>query len=161
MNLTHRMRFKSTFQGFFSSKISKLNRGIMSRKFLNVFLFLILSPGILLDCSSKTSEFNIYVSPDGDDNNPGTLPEPLQTFKAASGKIRSLLDDYSDITVYFRKGYYFFDETVIIGKNDFSEKVNITYAAYKDEKPPTESGMNLIVWLKMTAENKIAFSFNR
>lgn len=79
---------------------------------------------------------NIYVAPNGDDANPGTLENPLQTFEGARNQVRTLLDGSKDIVVYFRGGTYVFDKTVVLGPEDSgSTNQQIVYAAYPEETP--------------------------
>ncbi len=76
-----------------------------------------------------TSTQLIYVSPTGNDNNPGTLEKPLASFKAARDRARELLKNHDSIEVIFRDGYYYFDETVVLDHRDFSEKGTVSYKA--------------------------------
>lgn len=112
--------------------------------FVGVLLALLLPA-----CDVPSSSLEIFVSPEGSDANSGTLEEPLQTFAAAKKRVSSVLEDFSEITVYFRNGEYLFDQTEIIGPTDCAENVNITYSAYKDEKPVFTSGIKLDPWKKI------------
>jgi len=92
----------------------------------------------------------VYVSPSGDDTNPGTKDKPLKTFAAARDKVRTIKGD-GDITVYFRGGYYYFTEPVKLTIEDSgSEYRRITYRAYENEKPIFTSGMRVKGWKKIT-----------
>src|SRR5690348_12030510 len=56
----------------------------------------------------------IFVSPYGDDGNPGTALEPLRTFHAAQLAARELKKKRSgELSVYFRAGTYYLPETVV------------------------------------------------
>jgi hypothetical protein len=63
----------------------------------------------------------IFVSPNGDDTNPGTIAEPVQTLERGKN-----LANVGDL-VYVLPGTYFFDNTLANGTpyNGFPEKVNL------------------------------------
>jgi hypothetical protein len=89
----------------------------------------------------------IFVSPDGNDTNSGTLDQPLHTFTGARDKVRTLLGGSKDILVYFREGTYIFEETVVLGPED-SGSVNqqIVYMAYPGETPIFSSLIQVTDW---------------
>ncbi|MBT4521318.1 MAG: right-handed parallel beta-helix repeat-containing protein [Halieaceae bacterium] len=116
----------------------------------NLFAFLAtddvfyLEPAFMLEPAPITA---IYVSPDGDDANDGSLATPLKTFEGARNKVRILIDGTSDITVYFRAGTYVFDQTVTLGTQDSgSASQSITYAAYPGETPVFTSLVQVTGW---------------
>jgi parallel beta-helix repeat protein len=82
-----------------------------------IFLF-------LLSFAIQAAASVYYVSPDGDDSNPGTQSEPWKTI----GKAASTL--VAGDTVYIRTGTYY--ERVVL-ENSGSSNNYITYAAYPDE----------------------------
>src|ERR1700758_4921444 len=56
----------------------------------------------------------IFVSPNGNDGNPGTALEPLRTFQAAQLAARELKKHKAgEVSVYFRAGTYYLPETVV------------------------------------------------
>ncbi|MHC4758219.1 MAG: hypothetical protein ACYTE8_06155 [Planctomycetota bacterium] len=96
---------------------------------------------------------DIYVSPSGDDSNPGTKESPLKTFQAARDKVRTINEDV-DITVYFRDGYYTFKEPVKLTiKDSGSENRKIIYKAYENEKPVFTSGVQVKGWKKISSDD--------
>ena len=79
---------------------------------------------------------NIYVSPNGDDSNPGKIDSPLATLDGARKKAVKLRKSIGDepINVYFRGGDYTFNSTVEFSELDSgSENASVTYSAYKGE----------------------------
>ncbi len=62
----------------------------------------------------------LFVSPAGDDANPGTRDKPLRTFAAAQKAVRAAKATAADkpVTVYFRGGTYYLPETVILTAED-------------------------------------------
>ena len=92
----------------------------------------------------------LYVSPDGDDSNPGTLASPLATLKGARDAVRRLNADMSgDITVYLRGGVYRQTEPVLFEPQDSGTNGHrITYAAYEGETPVISGAQQVTGWRK-------------
>jgi hypothetical protein len=87
----------------------------------------------------------IYVAPDGDDNNPGTMGAPLQTLTGARNKVRLIKAEQGlpagGITVYFRGGIYPVTETVHFAAQDSgTEAAPVCYAASPGETPVFSGG---------------------
>lgn len=94
-----------------------------------------------------------YVSPMGDDDNPGSESQPLKTFQGAVDKVMTVLDGRGDIKVYFRGGTYIFNQTVVIGPDlDGTANQKITYAAYPGEKPVFSSLVKVNGWTRYKGE---------
>src|SRR5580765_4574004 len=74
----------------------------------------------------------IFVSPTGDDGNPGTALEPLRTFHAAQLAARELKKQRSgELSVYFRAGTYYLPETVVFTPEDSgAAEAPIVYISY-------------------------------
>lgn len=68
-----------------------------------------------------------YVSPDGDDNNPGTLESPWETIGMAARTITA------GDTVYVRGGTY--SERVVPENSGTSQEAMVVYMAYSGESP--------------------------
>lgn len=83
----------------------------------------------------------LYVSPEGLDSNPGTIDNPLKTFK---GAVEQLKIKGGTGTIIFRDGYYYFDETIILNKDVCKSK--ISFEAYPGEKPVFTSGKKITNW---------------
>ncbi len=73
---------------------------------------------------------DLVVSPDGDDSNPGTVDSPLKTFEKAKELIKNNTSDEA-ITVWFREGTYFIENTVEFTAED---RGNVLYRSYPDEE---------------------------
>lgn len=110
----------------------------------NVFKILF----ILLLIVNSTFSQTFYVSPNGNDNNPGTIEKPLETFK---GAIESVNNSGGSGTVYFRGGYYHFDKTVVLNRENCKGK--ITFKAYQTENPVFTSGKQVNNWQKMDSKD--------
>lgn len=98
-----------------------------------------------------------YVSPVGDDANPGTKARPLATLAGARDAVRRLLKEKPgrSIVVRFRGGTYRMAETVVFGLQDSAPKgCTITYAAAPGERPVFSSGVPITGWTKLTGLSK-------
>ena len=88
---------------------------------------------------------NFFVSPNGDDRNPGTIERPFHTFQAAQTAVRALRNHAPGaITVYFRSGTYYLDETVVLTPQDSGEQqAQVIYAPYPGEHVVLSGGLKL------------------
>jgi hypothetical protein len=83
------------------------------------FLMSMLSAGLLLILSTKGAAAELYVSPDGNDADPGTRDQPLQTLQGARDRVRNIDKNGSqDVLVLFKAGDYFIGNTVHFGGED-------------------------------------------
>ena len=102
----------------------------------------------------KNTEQNVfYVSPNGNDSWSGNLPAadgesgPFATLTRARDAVRSrkaagALD--APITVMFRGGTYFLDDTVVFGPEDSgTRECPVNYVAYPGETPVFSGGLVL------------------
>lgn len=88
-----------------------------------------------------------YVSPYGDDNNPGTISKPFATIEKAKDVAWMELDGSGDITMYFRSGTYFINRTVVFrAKDSGSENQIVTYRNFPGETPIFTSGVKIKGW---------------
>lgn len=91
--------------------------------------------------AERFSGAELFVSPNGSDNAPGTIDEPLKSFEAARNVVRRMKKD-NPITVYFREGTYNVDSNMSLDYIDSgTADAPITYAAYKNEKPEFVGGV--------------------
>lgn len=93
----------------------------------------------------------IYVAPNGDDQNTGTLESPFATLHRARDEVRHLaykgLD--GDLTVLIRGGAYFLDAPLVFGVPDSgTDKNSITFAAYPGEDVLVSGGRRITGWEK-------------
>ncbi len=78
-------------------------------------------------------EKQLFVSPIGDDQNPGTIDKPLATLTGARNKVR-FLNAKTCVVVYFRAGTYTFAESCTFNQEDAGTKSSpVIYRNYKDE----------------------------
>lgn len=95
-----------------------------------------------------------YVAPDGSDNNDGSIDQPWATLAHARDVLRTLELPDGGITVYFRDGEYFFEDSVLFTPEDSGEAGKpIVYASYPGENARFHSGRNLKGWKLLQAED--------
>lgn len=99
----------------------------------------------------------IYVSPKGNDANPGTFEQPLKTITAARNFVRTLNDNMQgDIVVYLRGGEYVQNESLNFTEKDSGTNGHmITYRPYKGEKVVISGGCHVKNWSLYDAEKNI------
>ncbi len=90
----------------------------------------------------------IYVSPDGDDSNPGTIDQPLKTVAKARDLVRTKNSAMTaDITVYLRAGTYQQTSTLTFANADSgSGGFYVKYMAYPGESPLITGGQPITGW---------------
>jgi hypothetical protein len=101
------------------------------------------TPIVSVPLNSSVSDF--YVSPNGEDNNPGTLEKPFATIQHAQDIVRLINQNMkSDINVYLRGGTYFLSESLSFTSEDSgSNGYNINYKAYQKEIPVINGGLEI------------------
>jgi hypothetical protein len=101
--------------------------------------------------------FTLYVAPDGDDANPGTLAAPLRTVARARDLVRTRNSGMTaDITVYLRGGTYAQTSTLTFGNADSgSGGYYVRYLAYPGERPLITGGQPIKGWKLSDATNNL------
>ena len=97
-------------------------------------------------------EDDIMVSPEGDDNNTGTPALPVKTL--AKAKELAKTKDGDTVTVWFREGTYFIDETVEFTSDD---RQNVLYRSYPEEKVEFTGAKAISDWSETTINGVKAF----
>lgn len=72
----------------------------------------------------------IFVSPEGDDNNSGTLEYPFKSISKAQYKAREL---DGDICIYLREGEYRIDNPIVFTPDDGNDSKSLTLSSYNNE----------------------------
>ena len=106
--------------------------------------------------AAAVGEF-IYVSPDGDDSNPGTLAQPLRTIAQARDLVRTKNSAMTgDITVYLRGGTYPQATTLTFDDADSGNGgFYVKYVAYPGEHPLITGGKPITGWTVSDVTNNI------
>lgn len=107
---------------------------------------------LLLFACSPSWALNIYVSPKGSDNNPGTAQKPLATIQAALQKARELRKVNSasleeGIHIILEDGTYSITEPILINSGDAVSPTIIEAA--KGAHPIISGGINVSGWKKV------------
>jgi len=94
------------------------------------------------------SQSTIYLSPDGSDNNDGSIEYPYKTFDKVFETIREFNAEIDgNITVYLRGGVYYLDKTIKIDKSlSGNNEYGIEFKAYGEEKPVLSGGQKVTSW---------------
>ncbi|MBF0431798.1 MAG: right-handed parallel beta-helix repeat-containing protein [Fibrobacteria bacterium] len=120
----------------------KKNMNKNARKIL--FLFILLSLN-----SFAAVQATYFVSPLGDDDNPGTQEKPFRSLHKARDIIRTLNKSMSgNIVVNLRGGLHQLDSTVTLSSDDggFNGN-NIIYQAFENENPVVSGGIKISDWV--------------
>lgn len=98
-----------------------------------------------------------YVSPSGNDGNPGTEEAPFLTLDKARDAVRAINSSMDgDIVVYLRGGTYTLDEAFELDQRDSGSNGNrIVYAAYPNETPVISGGRIIAGWSMHDSEKGI------
>ncbi len=91
-------------------------------------LYIFVSILTLLTSSPVKSQV-LYVSPLGNDKNPGTKAKPVASFAKAQQLVRAL-DSRSKVKVIFAKGTYYLPETISFSEKD--SKASVVYTSEKE-----------------------------
>jgi hypothetical protein len=88
---------------------------------------------------------SIFISPSGDDGNPGTSSEPIRTFHAAQLAARELKKQTSgELSVYFRAGTYYLPESVVFTPEDSgTEEGPVVFRSYPGEHVVLSGGSRI------------------
>lgn len=97
----------------------------------------------------------IYLSPSGNDGNPGTLEQPFRTLEKAQDHVRALILSglKEDVTVFLRGGTYTMDKTLVLGFPDTpGPEYALTIQSYQDEVPVLSSGKSIVNWQPLSGD---------
>lgn len=100
---------------------------------------------------SVSSANEIFVSPTGNDNNPGTKKQPFKTLFQAEKTARQLIiqGKENDITVWLADGTYYIDNPIVIQSfYDISDQYQLQFKAEKNANPVVSGGVQITNWRK-------------
>ncbi|MBI2928231.1 MAG: right-handed parallel beta-helix repeat-containing protein, partial [Verrucomicrobia bacterium] len=84
-----------------------------------------------------------FVSPPGDDANPGTEAEPFATLSRAQAAVRQA-KGAGPVTVFLRGGTYYLSETLVFTAEDSgTANAPVSWQAWQDEQPVISGGAKL------------------
>ncbi len=94
----------------------------------------------------------LYISPEGNDTNPGTFSEPLRTVKKAQQIVQSFTNGMTgDIKVFLRGGRYEITSPLKFNQSDGGQnQYRVVYTSYQDETPVLDAGKKAEGWERHT-----------
>lgn len=122
----------------------KQSAGKFVKRILHTLIFLVLIANI--SCNNDT--IMIFVSPGGDNNNPGTKRSPLANIEGATVALKLMKEkpenNDKEFVVYFREGEYFFNKThTLYSEHSGSPDAPILFSAYESENVIFSGGVKL------------------
>lgn len=122
---------------FFARKKPVYGAFTVTRLTFIVFLLVVLA--------TPSHALDFFVSPNGNDANPGTEQKPFATpARAQNAARRARQTPAEPITVHFRGGTYYLDEPLIFTADDSaSRNAPLAFATWQDEKPVFSGGLEL------------------
>lgn len=109
---------------------------------------IILSLALLPLYSLAAIQQSFYVSPEGSDNNQGTIESPFYTFEKARDAVRTVNSNMTgDIVVYLRGGLYPISETITLNNLDSGTNgYRVYYQAFDNETPVIHGATQVSNW---------------
>jgi hypothetical protein len=96
---------------------------------------------------AASARATLWVSPSGDDHNPGTEERPLRTIERARDVVRTLNRDMADDLTVFIGGEFHLGRPIVFGQEDSgSNGFNIIYTAAPGEHPVITGGVRITGW---------------
>lgn len=103
-------------------------------------------------CGASDSSLKLYVSPNGSDENPGSLGRPFASLQRARDEVRAVLKRgvQQDIQVNLYAGTYRLRETLVLGLEDAAPVGHtVTWQGYENEKAVLSSGVRVTGWRRL------------
>jgi hypothetical protein len=128
---------------------SALSTAARSFAALAVFAAAALLPSIAGQTpAAAATQATYYVATDGNDANAGTITAPFKTVERARDVVRTVNANMTgDIYVYVRGGTYQVTSTIEFTPSDSGTNgYRIVYAAYQNEKPVLDGGVQVTGW---------------
>jgi hypothetical protein len=118
------------------------------------------SVGAIIAISSAqlfSAEADLYVSPTGDDSNPGTQAQPIRTLAHARDLVRGMNHAMTGhITVWLAGGTYRLTEPLVLEAQDSGTGAhNIIYAAMEGQTPIINGGVRVTGWKLANADKNL------
>jgi hypothetical protein len=122
----------------------KLNQSfrVLKSSILSLLIF-----GLISTACAK----DIYVSPKGNNNNPGTKELPVETIQQAKSLAAEILDNGNEreVTVWLEDGIYTVSKPLVFEPLKSSGKnAKLNFKAGKDSKPIISGGIQILDWEK-------------
>ena len=128
-------------------RVTSPPRWLSRGKWANGYLCIAMNRFCLLILAALTTQIvhggEFYVSPSGDDGNPGTLAKPFVTLSRAQQAVRKLAGR-EPVTVLLRAGTYYLSETLLLtGEDSGTKAAPVSYRTYEKEEAVISGGIRL------------------
>jgi len=111
---------------------------------------------VLFTLAGAGAEVTLFVAPDGDDSNPGTLESPFATLECARIALRAL-SGHDGATVYLRAGTYTRASTFRLGAEDSgTADAPVAFRSYRDETVRISGGCEIRDFQPVSDEDVLA-----
>ena len=128
----------------------KIKKAFPLQRKTHYYIYLLL----LVLISSCQKDNSLYISPNGDDTNSGTMDKPFATIEKALEAARQNKD--KNFTVFLREGNYYLDKPVIFTPEDSrSNATSLTIRPYMGEKVTISGAKKLTALNWAVYEDKI------
>jgi len=124
--------------------------------FINCLIFLLLASPDTFSASNDTLE--IFISPNGNDRNPGTQTAPVKSLEKARDIVRLIRKESQNyaVVVFIGGGTYQMENPVVFDSEDSgSENVQIIYRAREGENPVFTGSKVLKNWTILKEKQKL------
>ncbi len=107
--------------------------------------------------TAQAATTSLYVSPAGNDANPGTLFRPIKTLQHARDLVRQMNQNMSgDITIYLTGGTYRLSQPLTLTPQDSGTNGhNIIYTALPGQRPIISGGVQVTGWKLVDAKKNL------
>lgn len=112
----------------------------MFNKSFKQLIVLWLLPGLLLFNAARAQKINVFVSPNGSDQNNGSVKSPFKSIDKGLSFAKEFKG--KDVRIQMRAGTYYLDQTIVINSADAHFK-SLQVKAYQNEKVIINAGRNL------------------
>jgi hypothetical protein len=100
---------------------------------------------------------DLFVSPNGDDQNPGTKSAPVKTLVEARNRVREMIRERKeDVTIFLEAGIHRLTETLVLQPEDGSDGTfAVTWQGSGDGQACISSGYPLAGWQRCASDTEI------
>jgi Fibronectin type III domain len=129
----------------------------MKLKILLPGALLAFAPVLVIFAQPAATTQTVYLSPAGNDNNPGTEAHPFRTLERARDWARSKNQNQSgDLAIYLKGGTYRLAEPLVLDARDSGNHgYNIIYAAAPGQHPVISGGVRITGWNRADAKRNL------
>ncbi|MGA2258386.1 MAG: right-handed parallel beta-helix repeat-containing protein [Thermoguttaceae bacterium] len=124
-------------------------------RYMIIALAILFSMPVWAKAGEQPAVCQFFVSPAGNDANPGSQGKPFASLRRARDAVRQLIASglRGDVSVIFRQGVYELSESLVFGPEDSgSEQFAVTYAAQPGETVILSGGRKISGWKRGEGE---------